>query len=428
MPIMSDEPLPGTMDCPACGGRIEFDRRFAPWCAGCEWNVGAGMDPGPKGRLDRRRAALARRLASGTLRGVAARSVDRPPRRSAATLLLWAMALTVIAAWIALTALGVLLVLSGHLVVVIAGAIVLLISFVSRPRFGAAPDDTLDRAEAPETYRLLDDISAAMSAPRIAAIGLDGDWNAGTYRFGLRQRHAITFGLPFWRALSDEGRLAILAHEVAHGVNGDTARGGVVGTALRTLVHWIEMTEPDALADESDGFGGLVSIPGNLLLLGISLVLLALAVTLFTLAFAPSMRAELYADRLAARTAGSAAAIDGLETSRHAPAYLRAIQRIALQRTPMTSSLFDELLAQVAATPAGELERLRRQDAHHPYRFDQVHPPTSERVALLQQSPVPPGPLVADLQSRMRAIDREWEHAEPRIASELIDEYLAALS
>jgi hypothetical protein len=28
-------------DCPACNGRITFQRRATPWCAACDWNVGA---------------------------------------------------------------------------------------------------------------------------------------------------------------------------------------------------------------------------------------------------------------------------------------------------------------------------------------------------------------------------------------------------
>src|SRR5262249_53292064 len=42
-----------------------------------------------------------------------------------------------------------------------------------------------------------------------------------------------------WMALHPQERLALLGHEVAHGVNGDVIRGFLVGSALRALDEWI---------------------------------------------------------------------------------------------------------------------------------------------------------------------------------------------
>ena len=419
-----DGSMTASMACPTCAASITFDRRFTPWCTACEWNVDIGMLPGPTGRLARRRAAIARRLARRALRDVEGRIAHRPPRLTLATVAIGLICLAVLGLWTLLLVGGILLVLSGNPIGIAIGAVLCLVAVVSRPRLGAPPE----RAAAPETYRLLDDLSATMSAPRVARIGLDGDWNAGTYRFGLRQQHAIIFGLPLWHALSDPARIAILAHEVAHGVNGDTTRGVLQGTVLRTLAHWIALTEPDALADEADGFGGLMSLPGNVLLLAISMLFTAIGEALFVLSFTSSQRAELFADRLAAQQAGTAATIDALETLRHGPAYLRAVQRVALARAGASTELFAELRRQLASTPPSELERLRRQDARLPYRFDQEHPPLAERVALLGRAPAAMARDMPGLEDRMRIIDAEFATAESRIAGELVEEYLAALS
>jgi len=421
--------LPATMACPTCGAGIDYDRRFTPWCAACDWNVAAGADVSakPPSRIQRRRTALARRLAEGSFAQVAGRTAERPPRLTPGTVTLWLASVAIVGIWLALLGVGVLFVVAGAgLVFTVIGVLMVVLAVVTRPRIAPDPDHPLARDAAPELYRLVDDISAELRAPRVAMIGVDGDWNAYTYRFGLRQRTAIVIGLPYWHALADQERVALLAHEVGHTVNGDTTRGIVQGNAELLLRHWAFMTEPDDIVDASGGLIALASVPANVAMLGISLTLTGLADALFALAFPARLRAELYADRLAATIAGRHAASAEQAFAYHVPAYLRALAAVTIRRPP-AADLYDEILVQIAATPPAEIERLRRKERIAPFTFDQTHPPTPVREAMLLRLPVDRAPRIVATPERLRAIDAELATLRPAVTREQIEEYRDAV-
>ena len=415
------------MACPTCTSTIEFDRRFVPWCAACDWNVDAGSPPPvAPGRLQRRRAAISRRITEAPFQQLIDRSAIKPPRLTRSGVTLWIAALAIIGVWILLLLVGIRLVVTWSPGGVLMGGLLLLIAVGSRPRLGGAPEHSLTRDEAPELYRLVDDVADLLDAPRVHAIGLDGDWNAGTYRYGLFQRTALVLGVPLWRTLPDAARLALLGHEVAHFVNGDTTRGVVAGTALRTLDAWAEITEPDSLDSGDAGLVGLLTIPMNLLMVGLSMGLGAIGTALHVVSLRPRLRAEFYADRLGASVGGVAAMLETLTTFDLDGAYERAISVVALaSRRP--EELFDELDIQVALTPASELERRRRRQASGRSGIDLTHPPTSQRIALLEHhTAAAEGRVSVDIE-RMRRIDAEIGRHGSRVASDVIDDYRAAI-
>jgi len=297
---------------------------------------------------------------------------------------------------------------------------------VSRPRLAPEPEHVIRPEDAPELYRLIDEITHALRARRVATIGVNGDWNAGTYRSGLRQRTTILIGLPYWHALDPQERLALLGHEIRHTVNGDTTRSIVQVNADLMLRHWAAMTEPDRLLDDDGDFGALASLPANLVMLGCSLLVTGIAEGLFALAFPSRLRAELYADRLGASVAGRAAALSEQRMPYFRPAFERALAAVTVRRPP-AADLFDEIRAQVAATPPSELERLRRRERLEPFAFDQTHPPTPEREAMLLHLPANRPPLIEVDEDRMRKIDAELDILRPAVTRELIEEYRAAV-
>jgi Zn-dependent protease with chaperone function len=415
------------MDCPSCAAPISFDRRFGPWCAACDWNVDAGaVTPLKLNRVERRRAALAVRLAAGSARPLEDADSDGPPRWGLASSIGLVASCAVIVAWLLLVVVGVRLVQTGTILILV-GILALGIAVASRPRLGSAPKGAIDRADAPALYGLVDEIAVALKAPRVHTIAFDGDWNAGTLRFGLFQRTAIVFGLPLWHALSDPARVAILGHEVAHSVNGDTSRGLIQGTALRTLKRWAEVTEPEDMMSGYAGVAALFSIPVNLAMLGLSGFFTFLFNSLQLVLIRPRLRAEFYADRLAASVAGVPATIDALDRLRLERAYRRAVGAIAIASRP-TAELFPELQAQLDLTPPSELERARRREAKDPLDRDPSHPPLNERIALLGRRPASTPPLLAIDPPRMRTIDAELARVEPRVARDLVEAYLSALS
>jgi Zn-dependent protease with chaperone function len=417
------------MECPACAAPITFDRRFSPWCAACDWNVDAGRPkPTKLSRVERRRVALAARVATGSARSVAEHEPDKAPRWGLASAVALLASCAVIGAWLLLVVSGVSLLASGTFMVVI-GLFLLAIAAVSRPRLGSKPEGAVDRAAAPQLYALVEDIAASLNAAQIQVIAVDGDWNASTMRYGPLQRTAIAIGLPLWHALSDPARVAVLGHEIGHSVNGDTSRGFIEGTALRTLETWSVITEPDEIMSgaEVDGLIAIASIPANLAMLALSWFFLLLYSGLELVLLRPRLRAEFYADRLAAAVAGTPAMVDALDRLRLHRAHERAVGVIAISSRPI-DELFEELRTQVAGTPRSELERLRRQEAREPFDRDALHPPTNERIAMLELRAASGLPLLTVNAARMRAIDAELATLEPRVARALVDDYLAEIS
>jgi Zn-dependent protease with chaperone function len=418
----------GSMECPSCAASITFDRRFSPWCAECDWNVDAGRPkPAKLSRVERRRVALAARAAAGSAQAVAEHAPDRAPRWGVASTVGLVASGAVIGAWLLLVLAGVSMLGSGPIAVVI-GLFILAIAAISRPRLGSKPEGAIARADAPELYALVDEIAATLKAPKVHVIAVDGDWNAATMRYGPLQRTVILFGLPLWHGLSDPGRLAVLGHEVGHSVNGDTSRGFLEGTALRTLETWSVITEPDEIVTAADdGLVAIASIPANLAMAALSWFFAFLFGALELVLLRPRRQAEFYADRLGAAVAGAPAMADALDRTRLHRAYERTVAAIAIASRP-TDELFTDLRTQLASTPPSELERLRRQEARAPFDRDVLHPTTNERIAMLERRAAFGPPLLEIVPARMRAIDAELARVEPRVARELVEEYLAEIS
>jgi hypothetical protein len=412
--------------CPRCGASIVHDRAFTPWCAACDWNVDAGFRPREKpSRMARIYSSLGRRFGESLFQQVRATPVTRPRftvSRAAAD----AIAVVVIAVGIGMAAAGVwMVVFSGMLFVAAMGAVVLFAVFVGRPRFAERPERTVTRADAPTLYELADRIAEALRAPRVHTLGIDGEWNAVTYRYGLRQRTAIDIGLPFWDSIDEGQRVFVLAHEVAHSVNGDSSRGVLFSVAIQTLETWMYVLEPDDLTGGDRGLAGIATIPINVVLYGLTIGLGLVGEALFLLSFRAGQRAEFYADALAASAAGSESAISGLDRLQLDSAYKRAVAGVATGNR--ATDLFQELSEQLRITPASELERLRRGERLLGTSLDTRHPPTYQRIEILEGQPSRPASAILT-PDQSRRIDAELARFRDDIAKETVEEYLGSIS
>jgi len=99
-------------------------------------------------------------------------------------------------------------------------------------------------SEAPVLFRLVEELAASLGASVPDDVFINSDVNASTVRWGLRWRSAIVLGLPLCTAISGQQFVALVGHELAHGVNGDFGRGYIVGTAQQTLRSWAETLNP----------------------------------------------------------------------------------------------------------------------------------------------------------------------------------------
>jgi Zn-dependent protease with chaperone function len=388
--------------------------------------VDAGLRPtDPPTRLDRIWKSIANRAGDSLYRQLLASPIVRP-RFTISRLAAYAISLPVYAISIAIFLFGLwLIAFGGNLVLRLIGVGVTALAVVSRPRFVKRSEPPLSRTEAPELYGLVDELAGTLHAPRIDSIWITPEWNAGTGRFGLRQRTGLALGLPLWASLGDDERVALLSHEVAHGVNGDTARSTVVGNALDTLARWSYVLEPEDLTGGDRGLVGILSIPLNVLVLILARIVFGVAIALALLLYRDGQRAEFYADSLAASVAGSDTVIGMLARLSHEAAYRRAIGSVVTG--DRWHAFFEELARQIRVTPATELQRLALGEAKVGHAIDATHPPTYQRVAILRSHPRQPTgmKLQADRSAR---IDAEMAPNRERVSRELADAYLSEIS
>ncbi len=93
-----------------------------------------------------------------------------------------------------------------------------------RTPFSATPDNPEDglplgRDDAPGLFEELDRLRAALAAPPLDAVYLDGEFNAAIrqhHKLGGRTRNVLWLGQPLLEMLSPAACRAILAHETAH--------------------------------------------------------------------------------------------------------------------------------------------------------------------------------------------------------------------
>ncbi|MEU2783993.1 MULTISPECIES: M48 family metallopeptidase [unclassified Streptomyces] len=375
--------------CPQCHSEIRGDSRFTLWCTACDWNVDPGTPQPDLGRLERVGRALARRHGEQLLAEMLSGS-DGRPRRDASAVAATVLAGTVHGITVALAFGGLWCVVAGWGGVgMVAGLVLLALAWLLAPRPGRLPEGrpVLLRADAPELFALVDDVARSVGTPSVHAIVVDGSINAAVTTYGIRGRRLLVLGMPLWEILTPEERIALLGHELAHYANGDLRNGLVVGTAVRSLTVWHDIVRP--LPNPT----GLEMIVNALYVLP-RLLIGGLLILLIRLTSRAGIRAEYLADRLAARTASTPAAVglmDRLLITESLGVWLRTEANRAALRGPRSTrhaadradELWARLTAYVASIPEHEYERQRRVGARRGHQVDATHPPTHLRRASL---------------------------------------------
>jgi Zn-dependent protease with chaperone function len=324
-----------------------------------------------------------------------------------------------------------LLVLAGLLVwkdlnvvtVIVAVVLVVLTLFVA-PRLGRLPKHASIRlrADAPALFGLLDRVGAEMGSRPVHAVMVTGAFNASYGTVGLWRRPVLEIGLPLWDTLTPQQRVALIGHELAHDVNGDSRHGLVVGASLSTLSRLHHAVRPGGPDRRMNYLVDLMarSIQGAI---G-SVIALVFRIQLATTQRA-GQRAEYLADDLAAGVASPAATMSMLDVLLTTEAsHATAVRRHSLGAG--RQEFWDERRAALASLPEIERERRRRIAARQRLRVDESHPPTHLRIAVLSRRPE------ADPRIRLEAGEEANIQAEltpdyARVAKELREKARAAL-
>ncbi len=408
--------------CPECGAAVEADPRAPTWCAGCDW----GLDP--RGLLAGEESKEARRAEQATrrlMRRVVGGHERRWTWRDVAARVL---ATAVLAGWVMLGVLGVAAFFLAHPLFWLfgAGLVAGMVWLRPRPVGGADDNAPVDRMQAPHLDGLVADVAAAVgiaapSSLEVAAITIVA--TAGRAR--AHGRVVLRIGAPLWGLLDGQARVAALAAELARAAGHDPRRRGVVAVTSRSLRQWAGQLGADyggsgldRPADQLVFVDPLASaqVLGRLDRMrvmraadktfgqAIAAVLGGTARVLDRLTFAPHQRAELQADAMAVRVAGTAGMEALLDTLPLAPRAASSVAQ-AVHRV-FEDSIIDTVAEHLGQLPDHEHERLARIVAREPVRRGATHPPVRIRRELVTGLPRADPSVVLDT-ATAEAVDAE---------------------
>lgn len=377
----------GQQPCPRCQAQLPVYVGFPTWCDRCGWNLEPPKTPvwPPPSLIDKLHAAIGRESSRQLYDAVKARqSLDAKitPARAVA-LFITACVHSLTLAFVALGLwLAVLVSRSYGVFAMLASLPCFVVAWMLLPHVPSPPALLrLPADQFPVLYGLANRITRALGGTPVDGILCGMDFNAAFGRFGWRRKRQLILGLPLFAALDPQERVALLAHELAHDVNGDPARGLFVGAALDSLRAWYEIVHPRyrRAPHTRNPANPLVLI--DVVALPVARLIWLIAYALVQLLWYDHQRAEYLADRLAAQVAGTAAALSLLNKVQLQELYRNTLRYAFIDHNG--DAFLGELQCKVTQVPEREFERLRRLEALAENRVDHTHPPVEQRAEFL---------------------------------------------
>ena len=300
-------------ECPQCGATIPVHIGYVTWCHECGWNLQPHDPEPPRNLYEALYASLGRRLSQGLFDELIRTSSLRPTM-TPAKIAAFAIALLVHSITVLLAISGTLLLISSwpNIVFMVYAVILLGIAWVLRPRVPKMNenDKVVPREEFPALYKVADDVARALNTSPVSAIVVDDEFNAAFAQVGWRRRKVLYLGLPLLTVLDPQERVALIGHELTHGVNGDLTRGFFVGSALWSLVGWHNLLTPDGSDDTGNP---IIAFLTTVIMLTLATFPRIWIYALAHLLWRDSQRAEYLADALAAKVGAPEAELPSLE-------------------------------------------------------------------------------------------------------------------
>lgn len=220
---------------------------------------------------------------------------------------------------------------------------------------------TLERREFPALYGLLDEVCDQLGHRSSITLNLNPDFNA-FYTQGVLGEPIIGLGLPMMYVLSGQERVSLIAHKVAHGVNGDVVRSRVMFFPMTLFATWYELLIPDGLMRYSGHHGGggdTLQAAANAFSLLLSYLPLGMLRLFHRLTMDESQLAEYRADLLESRVAGKAAALSLLDKMHFGSTYFASLHKQTLNSE--RAHLYAEFAHQMAQRSLEALAQTRRE-------------------------------------------------------------------
>lgn len=414
-------PVPSNHQCPECGGALPPLDGYTTWCQQCHWNLQPPKIEVQNTLINRLHLRFGNRLSKQLFDEL----LSSPDLRRSFS---WSVGMAYILAGIthavtvAFLVGGIILLWVGwpNFWIILGGLIAIAIAFVTRPRIPKLPDDLIPRAELPALYGLIDDICARLGHKPIKGVRIDHSFNASYLVAGWGRHSIITIGLPLFSVLQPNEKVALLGHEIGHGVNGDNSRGMLIGSAIDSLDTWYGLVMPAGVFSSESGMPGIIMAPMNLLLMGIGGIIYSIMYSMLLLLFRRMQRAEYLADDLAADAAGTEAELGSEQKLYFGDTYWFAAQRVALEASNL--NFIDELHLQMQSIPDHEIERIQRVATMENSRLDATHPPTPLRFQFIASRPYRQ-PTVSITEQQAAAIEVELQPYRELVHGWMINQY-----
>ncbi len=413
-------------ECPECGSMVPVHAQYVTWCDQCNWNIQPLKLEKTANVFESMYDSLGRHQ-SQQLFDKLQKQGTLKPTLTFSKVLAFFFASLIYLLLIFFFVLGVKLIFQGwgdilRVVTIFLGILSLAFVFASVPRPVKIKRPVAAKASYAHLYKLVNDIARNLGSEPIDKIVITPAFNASFVRVGWMRKRVVVLGYALWSVLSDQERVALIAHEVAHNVNGDQSRRFFIGSAIGVLATWYVMLIPDQLINTSSIIG-LLTIPFNFLLYGLAKLVSYCALGLAHLLWRDSQRAEYLADYLSAKLAGTEAALDALKKPYFSGTFSMTVQNVTLNWERDGKDMFSELKRRIDEVPERELERIRRIAMIEDSRLNVTHPPTPLRIEMLRSQPVTSPEMEID-SIDFDAVEQEFVSIRDNLAKELRMNYL----
>jgi Zn-dependent protease with chaperone function len=403
----------GQTNCPNCGAEIPVLAGARAWCERCDWNVGGETPDQDESFFDRQYARISRRYAKATLETLKATPVGKlRPRWTIHKAIAFGVAASVHLLTLTLLVTGIVIIAIGFpaFASIFWGAVLCALVWLMRPKPGKVPSlDLADRKDFPALHVFVNQVTKELGGRPVSKIVVNESFGAAYGVLGWRRVPVLWIGLPLWMALGPQERLAVIAHEIAHGINGDGTRGFIVGSAVNALDEWI------GLLREPSHIGGYV-------VWILSIPFAAVQSLLAQLLCLDKQQAEYFADYLASTISGTEAIVASLRQLGCEEHLHEVLLRNAYSISQSGAHVLELFRERIAALPNRERQRLARACQREGARLDASHPPTAYRIEFLNTHAVAKPRIVAT-EDTMRTLDAELKAVQEILGERLIARY-----
>jgi heat shock protein HtpX len=416
-------PLTTQQSCPQCGNILPVDAGYRSWCDRCDWNLDIPSQSEKLSLPGRIQKLLSLKISHR----LHEKWLDTPPGQTRLTLtrgLVYLVSTLVHLATLSIVGLGFWLCFfalpSARLLAILLGmAILVLVSLLYLAQDHSVKPASIRKEEIPELYRTANRITSLLSTRPVAEIQFDAHFNANFMTNIWQRRQILLLGLPLLAILEGQELAALLSHELAHEVAGDTSRSPFVVSARDTLQLWFTFFYDRSRWQPRRAPTGLILLLFNVISLPAAGLLWLVISLMDSLLWIEKQRAQYLADQLAARVSGSEAQLALLDKGLLEKSFNRTLVFAFLgQRLGM---LLDDFKSRVENLPARELARLRREEELTWTPAPNSGPPVFYRRDVLSKHPFPNAQLV------LSATESERIHFELRPLINTMEQWAAGL-